>query len=87
MGIGVYGVGGEMNVSHASIHPVEDLPATDGDGGGNINIVPRVRMKDIQGMPGTKGGLVLRVCQFIFSAAALSVMVSASDFPSVTAFT
>ncbi|EEF32452.1 CASP-like protein 5A2 [Ricinus communis] len=73
-----------MNVSHASVHPVEDPPTT--DGGINNNNVPRVRMKDIQGMPGTKGGLALRVFQFIFAAAALAVMATTSDFPSVTAF-
>lgn len=72
-----------MSVSHASIHPVEDPTTTDG---GNNN-APRVRMKDIQGMPGTKGGLALRLSQFIFAATALSVMASTSDFPSVTAFT
>ncbi|KAG8494947.1 hypothetical protein CXB51_012377 [Gossypium anomalum] len=62
-----------MNVSHASVHPVEDLPTTDGGvgiGGGNNNNnnneVPRVRMKDIQGMPGTAGGLALRICQFLW---------------------
>ncbi|KAB5561710.1 hypothetical protein DKX38_006667 [Salix brachista] len=44
-------------------------------------------MKDIQGMPGTKGGLALRLSQFIFAVAALSVMASTSDFASVTAFT
>ncbi|KAJ9178116.1 hypothetical protein P3X46_010027 [Hevea brasiliensis] len=73
-----------MNVSHASVHPVEDPPTT--GGGNNNNNAPIVRMKDIQGMPGTKGGLVLRVFQFFFAAAALAVMASTSDFPSVTAF-
>ncbi|XP_065867110.1 CASP-like protein 5A2 [Euphorbia lathyris] len=73
-----------MNVSHASVHPVEDPPTT--DGGNNNNIAPRVRMKDMQGMPGTKGGLTLRIFQFIFAAAALAVMATTSDFPSVTAF-
>ncbi|KDP44044.1 hypothetical protein JCGZ_05511 [Jatropha curcas] len=73
-----------MNVSHASVHPVEDPPST--DGGNNNNNAPRVRMKDVQGMPGTKGGLALRVFQFIFAAAALAVMATTSDFPSVTAF-
>ncbi|KAJ4843177.1 hypothetical protein Tsubulata_044836 [Turnera subulata] len=85
-----------MNVSHASVHPVEDPPTTDGGGGNNNNNhnnnnnnhnnAPRVRMKDIQGMPGTKGGLALRLSQFLFASAALAVMASTSDFPSVTAF-
>lgn len=79
---------GEMNVSHASVHPVEDPPTTDGGGGGgggNIE-VPRVRMKDIQGMPGTAGGLAFRICQFVFAVAGLCIMATTSDFPSVTAF-
>lgn len=67
-------------MSHASVHPVEDPPTTEG---GNA---PRVRMKDIQGMPATPGGLALRVSQFIFAVAALCVMATTSDFPSVTAF-
>ncbi|KAI4334393.1 hypothetical protein L6164_019091 [Bauhinia variegata] len=69
-----------MNVSHASIHPVEDVPTTEAAN------APRVRMKDIQGTPGTPGGLALRISQFIFAAAAFSIMASTSDFPSVTAF-
>lgn len=72
--------GKEMNVSHASVHPVEDAPTTDGAN------APRVRMKDVQGMPGTPGGLALRISQFVFAAAALVVMATTSDFPSVTAF-
>uniref|UniRef100_A0A2P2LNJ1 CASP-like protein n=1 Tax=Rhizophora mucronata TaxID=61149 RepID=A0A2P2LNJ1_RHIMU len=76
-----------MNVSHASVHPVEDPPTTEAAAGNNQNNnPPRVRMKDIQGMPGTQGGFVLRVCQFVFAAVALAVMATTSDFPSVTAF-
>ncbi|KAL4279096.1 hypothetical protein GQ457_03G043860 [Hibiscus cannabinus] len=76
-----------MNVSHASVHPVEDLPTTDGGGGDpNNNEVPRVRMKDIQGMPGTAGGLALRICQFVSAVLGLCIMATTSDFPSVTAF-
>lgn len=71
-----------MNVSHAAIHPVEDLPTAEG-GGGNP---PRVRMKNLQGMPGTPGGLALRVFQFVFAVGALCVMATTSDFASVTAF-
>ncbi|GAV66408.1 DUF588 domain-containing protein [Cephalotus follicularis] len=73
-----------MSVSHASVHPVEDPPTTDGGGGGGN--APTVRMKDIQGMPGTPGGLALRATQFIFAVTALCVMASTNDFPSVTAF-
>ena len=80
----------EMSVSHASVHPVEDPPTTDGGGGGGggggNNEVPRVRMKDIQGMPGTPGGLALRICQFVFAVMGLCIMATTSDFPSVTAF-
>lgn len=78
-------------MSHATVHPVEDLPTTngggdhDGGGGGGGN-APRVRMKDLQGMPGTPGGLALRLCQFLFAVAALCVMATTKDFPSVTAF-
>ncbi|ERN03018.1 hypothetical protein AMTR_s01228p00010510, partial [Amborella trichopoda] len=69
-----------MNVSHPAVHPVEAPPLT------NANDAPRTRMKDIQGMPGTLGGLLLRIGQFVFSVVALCVMVSTSDFASVTAF-
>ncbi|XAR59973.1 hypothetical protein NMG60_11033175 [Bertholletia excelsa] len=70
-----------MNVSHPSVHPVESpSQLTEAEN------VPRVRMKDIQGMPGTIGGLVLRFGQFVFAAVALCVMATTSDFPSVTAF-
>ncbi|KAL6203013.1 hypothetical protein ACLB2K_026717 [Fragaria x ananassa] len=72
-----------MNVSHGSVHPVDDVPTTDGAAGPNP---PRVRMKDLPGMPGTPAGLALRLSQFLFSTAALAVMASTSDFPSVTAF-
>ncbi|XP_022937859.1 CASP-like protein 5A2 [Cucurbita pepo subsp. pepo] len=69
-----------MSVSHATVHPVEDPPTTDGED------APRVRMKDMEGMPGTRGGLALRFSQFMFAAAALVVMATTSDFPSVPAF-
>ncbi|KAF8394999.1 hypothetical protein HHK36_018938 [Tetracentron sinense] len=70
-----------MNVSHSSVHPVE-APALTGD----ANNAARVRMKDIQGMPGTPGGLALRFCQFLCAAASLCFMATTSDFTSVTAF-
>ncbi|KAI4374269.1 hypothetical protein MLD38_012281 [Melastoma candidum] len=37
-------------------------------------------------MPGTCGGLGLRIAQFAFALVSLSIMGSADDFPSVTAF-
>lgn len=72
----------KMFSSRPAVHPVEAPPLTDA----TENHPPRVRMKDIQGMPGTCGGLALRAFQFIFAAAALGVMVSTSDFTSVTSF-
>lgn len=76
----------DMNASHASVHPVEDPSTTTGGDGGGNDEVPRLRMKDIEGMPGTPGGLALRICQFVFAAVGLCIMATTSDFPSVTAF-
>ncbi|GMN51082.1 hypothetical protein TIFTF001_020239 [Ficus carica] len=82
-----------MSSSHPSVYPVEALPppppATDAAAVAAAEVeipMPRGRMKEVQGMPGTPAGLALRLCQFAFSAIALSVMASTSDFPSVTAF-
>ncbi|KAE9616683.1 hypothetical protein Lal_00034261 [Lupinus albus] len=72
-----------MNVSHASVHPIEEAANNEQNG---VVAIPRVRMKDIQGMPATVGGLSLRVSQFIFAVAAISFMASTNDFPAVTAF-
>uniref|UniRef100_A0A1D1YXD6 CASP-like protein n=1 Tax=Anthurium amnicola TaxID=1678845 RepID=A0A1D1YXD6_9ARAE len=71
-----------MNTSRPAVHPVEAPPLMDG----NADNLQRVRMKDIQGMPGTPGGLALRFLQFVCAVAALCVMVSTRDFVSVTAF-
>ncbi|KAK4583244.1 CASP-like protein 5A2 [Quercus suber] len=68
-----------MNVSRPSVHPVEAPPQT-------AQNVPRARMKDIQGMPGTCGGFALRLFQFIFAVISLLVMASTSDFASASAF-
>ncbi|PKA53404.1 CASP-like protein 1 [Apostasia shenzhenica] len=70
-----------MFVSRPAVHPVEAPPLTDA-----TENPPRVRMKDVQGMPGTVGGLALRFLQFMFALAALGVMASTSDFSSVSAF-
>ncbi|THG06505.1 hypothetical protein TEA_017669 [Camellia sinensis var. sinensis] len=70
-----------MNVSRPAVHPLEAPPLRDG-----AENAPRVRMKDLQGMPGTPGGLALRLCQFFFALISLCVMLSTSDFPTVTAF-
>lgn len=69
-----------MSVSHASVHPVQDPPTV---GGANA---PRARTKDMEGMPATLGGLVLRSCQLLFAAISLAIMATTSDFSSVTAF-
>ncbi|KAF5762184.1 hypothetical protein HanXRQr2_Chr16g0773791 [Helianthus annuus] len=59
-----------MNVSHPSVHPVEaaSLPPADG----RAVVPPRVRMKVIQGLPGTIGGLSLRFCQFAYAVVSLA---------------
>ena len=77
-----------MSRSHPSIHPVDLAAAPSTAAPGEENIYPpmRLRMKDIQGMPGTCMSLVLRAFQFLFAAISLAVMASTSDFPSVTAF-
>uniref|UniRef100_A0A0D6R940 CASP-like protein n=1 Tax=Araucaria cunninghamii TaxID=56994 RepID=A0A0D6R940_ARACU len=68
-----------MNASHPAVHPVE-VPPTD------VLHLPRVTMKDYQGMPGTVGGLLLRLGQFCFAVAAFGIMLSIDDFSTVTAF-
>ncbi|XWS55824.1 hypothetical protein CRYUN_Cryun09bG0033300 [Craigia yunnanensis] len=70
-----------MNVSRPAVHPVEAPPLMEVAVRG-----PRVRMKDVQGMPGTKGGLFLRLSQFIFAIISVSVMATTNDFRSATAF-
>lgn len=77
-----------MNVSHPAVHPVGVPPALGGHA-----VPPRMRMRVrmeylvFQGMPlpGTLGGLVLRLGQFCSALIAFSVMLSVRDF-SVTAF-
>ncbi|CDP06743.1 unnamed protein product [Coffea canephora] len=69
-------------MSRPSVHPV-DAPSLTNDAAAAM---PRVRMKDFQGMGGTLGGLLLRLCQFGFAVVSLCVMATTSDFPSVTAF-
>ncbi|RWV81404.1 hypothetical protein GW17_00057181 [Ensete ventricosum] len=70
-----------MFASRPAVHPVEAPPLAD-----EAENPLGVRMKDVQGMPGTPGGLALRLVQFAFAVAALGVMTSTSDFPAVTAF-
>lgn len=70
-----------MSVSNGSVHPVDAPPLQT-----EAANVPRVRMKDVQGMPGTIGGFFLRFAQFVFAVVSLCVMATTGDFPSVTAF-
>lgn len=78
------------NRSRPSVHPLDiEIPPQLRDGVAADNgILPddTVRMKDVQGMPGTPAGLVLRFFQFGFAAVSVAVMAATSDFPSVTAF-
>ncbi|KAJ0777862.1 hypothetical protein HanOQP8_Chr02g0076291 [Helianthus annuus] len=73
-----------MNDNHRSLHPVEAAPLPPADG--RAVVPPRVRMKVIQGMPGTIDGLSLQFYQFAYAVVSFAVMASTSDFPSVTAF-
>eukprot|EP00249_Psilotum_nudum_P013617 c24428_g1_i1 orf=599-1129(+) len=68
-----------MDLSHPAVHPVGVPPAL-------TQPPARVRMKDYQGMPGTLGGLALRLGQLGFAVISFSIMVSVNDFASVTAF-
>jgi hypothetical protein len=43
-------------------------------------------MKDIMGIPGTLGGLALRVSQFVCAAGSLAAMLSAYGFSNYSAF-
>ncbi|KAJ0259656.1 CASP-like protein 5A1 [Hirschfeldia incana] len=72
-----------MNVSRPSVRPVIAVPV--GPTGG-ANDRPPVRMKDVQGMPGTTAGLILRLSQFVPALISLSVMLTTPDFHSSTAF-
>ncbi|KAJ8570814.1 hypothetical protein K7X08_037786 [Anisodus acutangulus] len=65
-------------MSGPAVHPVDAPPMT--------NAAPRIMMKDLQGMPGTLGSLILRLCQLVFAVISVCVMVTTSDFPTVTAF-
>jgi hypothetical protein len=51
-----------------------------------VQPAPGVLMKDLPGMPGTPGGLGLRVLQLLFAAISLAAMSSTVDFASVSAF-
>ncbi|KAJ8753957.1 hypothetical protein K2173_001855 [Erythroxylum novogranatense] len=71
-----------MNVSRPTVHPVEAPPLIDG----GLHNGPRTRMKDVQGMPGTRGGLTLRLIQCAFGVVSVCVMATTRDFRTVTAF-
>nr|P0DI22.1 RecName: Full=CASP-like protein 5A2; Short=PaCASPL5A2 [Pteridium aquilinum subsp. aquilinum] len=48
--------------------------------------VLRWRLEDMHIIPGTSGSLALRICQFSAAIVSFSVMISAANFSSVTAF-
>lgn len=74
------------NRSRPSVHPFDtEVPQFTEPHNGAVPD-DTVRMKDVQGMPGTPTGLVLRVFQFGFAAVSVAVMAATNDFPSVTAF-
>lgn len=79
-----------MRASRPAVHPVEvpaPAPAAHVEGEEDGVAHPRgVRMKDPPGAPGTPAGLGLRLAQAFFASAALAVMASTNDFPSVSAF-
>lgn len=66
-------------MSHPAVHPVAVPPAL-------TEPPARVRMKDYQGMPGTLGGVALRLGQLGFAVLSFGIMVSTPDFGQVTAF-
>ncbi|KAJ7526977.1 hypothetical protein O6H91_16G030100 [Diphasiastrum complanatum] len=68
-----------MDMSHPAVHPVGVPPAV-------RDAHPRFGMKHLQGMPGTKGSLLLRLLQFCFAVVSFSMMLSIQDFSTVTAF-
>ncbi|KAH9302688.1 hypothetical protein KI387_014271, partial [Taxus chinensis] len=61
-----------MDASHPTVHPVGDHHAADLEEGP----ITLLSMKDVPGTPGTIGGLVLRMGQFLFAAASIVVMVT-----------
>ncbi|TVU09442.1 hypothetical protein EJB05_42914, partial [Eragrostis curvula] len=81
-----------MRPSRPAVHPVEAPTPAQAEGqeqanGGDVVTQPRgVRMKDLPGAPGTPAGLGLCLAQAFFAAAALAVMATTNDFPSVSAF-
>lgn len=77
------------NRSRPSVHPFDiDVPEFREGENAAAAVLPddTVRMKDVQGMPGTPTGLALRILQFAFAGVSVAVMAATSDFPSVTAF-
>jgi hypothetical protein len=70
-----------MFASRPVVHPLEVAAPAD-----PAQQPPGVLMKDLPGMPGTPGGLGLRVLQLLLAAISLAAMSSTVDFASVTAF-
>ncbi|KAK4377558.1 hypothetical protein RND71_003854 [Anisodus tanguticus] len=65
-------------MSGPAVHPVDAPPMT--------IAAPRIMMKDLQGMPGTLGSLILCLCQLVFAVISVCVMVTTSDFPTLVCF-
>ncbi|XP_047324354.1 uncharacterized protein LOC124927897 isoform X1 [Impatiens glandulifera] len=69
-----------LTISHPVVHPVVGPILAD-------DVGPAPRMTDIQGMPGTKGGLVLRLIQLVLAGISLCVIVTTRNFPmDITSF-
>uniref|UniRef100_A0ACD5V727 Uncharacterized protein n=1 Tax=Avena sativa TaxID=4498 RepID=A0ACD5V727_AVESA len=74
-----------MRLSRPTVHPVQAPPTQAQEG--NADAAPfGVQMKNPQGVPGTLGGLGLRLAQASFAAASLATMASTRVFPSISAF-
>ena len=72
--------------SRPMVHPVQ-APPPGPQAQVDANAAPLgVRMKHRQGVPGTLGGLALRLAQASFAAASVAAMASTRVFPSVSAF-
>ncbi|KAJ7516866.1 hypothetical protein O6H91_21G002200 [Diphasiastrum complanatum] len=69
-----------MDTSHPAVHPLGVFVA------GGEHPPRRLRTKALQGMPGTYGGLALRLGQFAFAVSACATMICVKEFATVTAF-
>lgn len=73
-----------MDANHAVVHPIGGHPEHEHDlREEDLLIFP---MKNFPGMPGTVGGLALRMGQFLFAATSVIIMVTGDDFINFTSF-